>query len=91
MQPPKDQPFCVWGEQVSCVGDDERPWSLKRHEAVLVLYEHQEDGEHAPDVEGVLDSFCVSWTRSARDWFDDEQLYATVYTFDYYEKKRLEG
>lgn len=91
VQPPKDQPFCVWGEQVACMGDDERPYALKRHESVLVLYEHQEDGENAPTVEAVLDAFRVAWTKAARDWFDDEQLYVTIYTFDYFERTRLEG
>lgn len=87
---PKGEPFAVWVDDIECTGADELPVSIKEHSVMIGLYEHIDDAEGtAASIELLLDSFGLAWSKQDRTWFNDEQLYQTVYTFEFRQKRRL--
>ena len=87
---PKGEPFAVWVDDIECSGVDERPSSVRTHSVTIGFYEHIDDAEGtAASIELLLDSFGLAWSKQDRTWFNDEQLYQTVYTFEFRETRRL--
>ena len=87
--PPKAASYCVYFDAVSNEGPDLVPGLLRRHEISIQLYEYKPDeaAEHA--LETVLDGAYIDWSRSDREWIQEEQLYLVVYTFSFFEKRSL--
>ncbi len=82
--------FVVWLDDASSTGGD-GVVTTRRHAvtAFLVTTSSRETDELCDALEGELDARAWDWERSDRQWFDDEQVYQTTYTFGYAEKVRL--
>lgn len=61
---------------------------LDEHSITVELYEYTPDPEAEKRIEMQLDLFGTEYTKQARYWIQDEQLYQVIYEFDYIEKRR---
>ena len=59
---------------------------LSQHDVTLELYEYEKDPEAEALIEAQFDANEISYTKQARYWIREEQLYVVVYDFTYYEK-----
>lgn len=59
---------------------------LKSHSYTIELYAYKADPTSEVALEGVLDLFGIEFEKDPRAWLESEQLYQTIYTFDYIEK-----
>lgn len=88
-QPPEGA-YVVYMDDVDTDGPDGIPCMLT-HGVTFELYAPTllgaKDAEGA--IEGVLSAAGLQWSKQAAYWLQTEQLYQTVYTFDYTEKRRL--
>lgn len=88
---PKTVPYAVYVDDIACSGSDGAPYMLKEHSVTIGLYEHLDNQEGtASQIESLLDSYVLEWSKQDRTWFNDEQVYQTVYTFLFYEKIQLD-
>lgn len=59
---------------------------LKEHNTTIEIYSEFGDPEAEARVETILDKYGVEYDKADRYWIQAEQLYQTVYTFDFVEK-----
>lgn len=59
---------------------------LKEHDYTIELYSDFPDPEAESRIEAALDAFGIEYDKTDRIWIQAEQLYETVYTFEYIEK-----
>lgn len=86
--PPKTGSYAVWFDTVTLDGPDLCPGLLRRHDITIQLYEYKPDEAAEHQLETALDGSCIDWSKSDREWIQEEQLYMVVYTFAFYEKRR---
>lgn len=86
-QPPKNT-YAVYLDNVEVRGADDINL-LEEHSVTVELYEYSKDPEAERRFEKALDDFAIPYTKQARYWLQEEQLYQVVYDFDYINKKEI--
>lgn len=56
------------------------------HTYTIELYSYTPDPEAERRIEDTFDKYGLDYSKEARYWLQEEQLYQVVYTFDYTEK-----
>ncbi len=59
---------------------------LTEHDCTIELYAYAPDPEAEKRLEKALDDFGIAFTKQERYWHNEEQLYQTIYEFNYIEK-----
>ena len=59
---------------------------LKDHSYTIELYSEFPDPEAEARLEAKLDEYAIEYEKDDRIWIQAEQMYETVYTFDFVEK-----
>lgn len=59
---------------------------IKDHTYTIELYCYNPDPGSEKKIEESLDSFGLEYEKADRYWIQEEQLYQTVYTFNFVEK-----
>jgi hypothetical protein len=59
---------------------------LKEHSITIEIYSEFGDPEAEARLEAVLDRYGIEFEKDDRYWIQSEQLYQTVYTFDFITK-----
>lgn len=59
---------------------------LKEHNITIEIYSEFGDPKAEARVEAILDKYGIEYDKNDRYWIQAEQLYQTVYTFDFVEK-----
>ncbi len=61
---------------------------IEEHSVTVELYEYKKDIESEKTLEKVFDDFGIEYTKQARYWIQEEQLYQVIYEFNYINKKQ---
>lgn len=88
--PPQTGPYITWGEAVVAAGADALP-NVRIHAATLRVCENpNETGSVLDTVDAVLTGMAgqmtAGWSRKAREWVDEQQVYQTEYSFEFIDK-----
>ena len=59
---------------------------IKEHSCDIELYAYTPDPEAESRIETMFDTLGLEYEKAERYWIQSEQLYQTVYSFDYFEK-----
>lgn len=59
------------------------------HTVTVELYEPKQDPEAEAAIEAAICAKGLLWEKEDRYWLQSVQRYQVVYTFDYYEKRRM--
>lgn len=59
---------------------------LKEHSITIEIYSEFGDPEAEARLEAILDRYGIEYDKDGRTWIQSEQLYETVYTFDFITK-----
>ena len=59
---------------------------IKEHSCTIELYAEFGDPEAEARIEAILDRYGIEFDKDDRYWIQAEQLYQTVYTFNFIEK-----
>lgn len=59
---------------------------IKDHTYTIELYAYKQDADAERRIEAVLDELGIPFDKDERYWLESEQLYQTIYTFDFIEK-----
>jgi hypothetical protein len=59
---------------------------IKDHDYTIELYSYEPDPVAESKIEASLDSFGLAYDKEDRAWIQSEQIYQTIYTFNYIEK-----
>lgn len=88
VKPPEGN-YAVWFDDIDTDGPDGTAPMIYRHAVTLELYTPRPD----PDAEAALEQQMglrgLHWVKYPRYWIQTEQLYQTIYEFDYTEKRRI--
>lgn len=84
---PPEGTYALYLDDVTAEGPDNRS-GYRRHDVTVEVYEPAADPNAEAALEAVLDEAGLHWTRQARYWLKDVQLYQTIYGFTYFEKWR---
>lgn len=57
------------------------------HDVTIELYEYTPDPEAEARIESAFDAHSIAYNKQSRYWIQSEQLYQTIYEFNYVEKK----
>ena len=83
--------YAVWTDDVEVDGpdypDDAAPM-IYRHAVTVEVYEPRPDDAAEAALEAVLRRYGMKWHKQDRYWIKTEQLYQTIYEFEYIEKRR---
>ena len=86
-QPPKTT-YAVYLDNVEVRGADDINL-IEEHNVTVELYEYSKDPEAERRIENALNDFAMPYTKQARYWLQEEQLYQVIYEFDYINKKEI--
>ncbi|MBR0575683.1 hypothetical protein KCG48_04925 [Proteiniclasticum sp. BAD-10] len=86
LQPPAGT-YAVYFDAVSARGSDSTILILE-HTSTIELYSPNIDTDAEAKIEFELFLRAMEFGKQDRTWLKDEQIYMTVYTFDYIEKRR---
>lgn len=84
---PPSGTYAVYLDDVTADGPD----GINRiftHDITVELYEPAPDEATEAAVETAIDEKGLPWTKQARYWIQEEQLYQTIYEFTFIEKRR---
>lgn len=84
----KPATYAVYFDDVTTDGPDGIP-SIWRHAVMLELYTDRPGPQSEAALEAALAAEGLQWTKQARNWLQSEQIYMTVYNFEYIEKRRI--
>lgn len=84
LRPPKDT-YCVYFDSYDRRGSDDKNL-LKEHSISIELYAYKFDYQSEENLENVLDELGIEYEKSERYWLESEQLYQTIFNFEYIEK-----
>lgn len=84
LKPPKVT-YCVYFDSYNRRGSDDQNL-LKEHDISIELYAYKSDAQSEAKIESVLDALGIEYDKSERYWLETEQLYQTIFNFDYIEK-----
>lgn len=59
---------------------------IEEHSVTVELYEYEKDSGAEARVEAQLNALGLEYTKQARYWLEEEQLYQVIYEFDYIAK-----
>lgn len=79
--------YAVYMDDVSTDGPDGLNL-IQTHDITIELYEPQPDDAAEAALEAAMDAAGLRWTKQARYWLQDEQMYQVIYEFTYYTKRR---
>lgn len=85
LTPPREKTYAVYLDSVDGRGADNINL-IKDHAVSIELYEYYPDNDAEVRLETELDKRGIEYTKEARYWLETEQLYQTVYDFNYTEK-----
>lgn len=81
--------YAVWFDHTDTEGADFMAPGIFRHSVRIELYEPKKDDTAEAALEQVLSARCLEWAKHERIWIQSEQMYQTIYEFDYTEKRRF--
>lgn len=84
LTPPKVT-YCVYFDSYDRRGSDDQNL-LKEHSVSIELYAYKPDSKSEAKIESVLDALGIEYEKTERFWLETEQLYQTIFNFDYIEK-----
>lgn len=87
INPPQDMTYAVYMDACERRGSDHSNLIID-HAVTIELYEYYPDAESEKKLEAELDARSIEYTKQARYWIHEEQLYQVVYEFEYTEKIR---
>ena len=82
---PPDTTYAVFMDSFTRRGAD-RLNLLKEHSITIEIYSEFGDPEAETRLEAILDRYGIEYDKDDRIWIQSEQLYETVYTFDFIAK-----
>lgn len=82
---PPDTTYAVFMDSFTRRGAD-RLNLIKDHSYTIELYSEFPDPEAEARIEAKLDEYAIEYDKGDRLWIQAEQMYQTVYTFDFVEK-----
>lgn len=89
IKPPK-KTYAVYNDDYSVSGSDDVAL-LIRKSITIEVYEYRSDKEVIRKIENSLDNYYPlmvdGWKKEDRYYIDSENIYQTVYTFEYIEKR----
>lgn len=59
---------------------------IKEHSYTVEIYSDFGDPEAEARLEAILDKYAIEFEKSGRTWIQSEQMFETIYDFDYIEK-----
>ena len=59
---------------------------VKEHDYTIELYSYKPDPDAEARIEASLDELGLEYDKDERFWIQEEQLYQTIYTFNFIEK-----
>lgn len=59
---------------------------IKEHDYTIELYSYKPDPDAEARIEASLDALGLEYDKDERYWIQEEQLYQTIYTFNFIEK-----
>ena len=59
---------------------------IKDHDYTIELYSHKPDPDAEARIESSLDTLGLVYDKDERYWIHEEQIYQTIYTFNFIEK-----
>ena len=80
--------YVVWFDDIETDGPDGMPPSLFRHAVTLELYALKPDPMAEAALEAAMIVRGLQWSKQERYWIASEQMYQTLYEFNYIEKRR---
>lgn len=80
--------YAVWFDDIDTDGPDGMPPYIFKHSVTIELYEPKKDPAAVTALEAELTAAGLKWTKQDRLWIISEQMYQTIYEFDYTEKRR---
>lgn len=80
--------YAVWMDDITTDGPDGMPPSIFHHSVTVELYEPKPDDAAVAALEAQLSARGLHWTKQDRYWIQSEQMYQTIYEFNYIEKRR---
>lgn len=87
---PPNTTYIVYHDNYATGGSDDLPL-LKHRTITIELYEYMLDDEVVDRLENALNEYYPmmidGWKKEERYWIDSENIYQTIYTFEYYEKR----
>jgi hypothetical protein len=86
LQPPKKNTYAIYNRSVNRRGADNLNL-LTDYSVSIELYEYAPDPSSEIAIEQQLDARNLFYQKSERYWIESEQLYQTVYDFDYTTKE----
>ena len=78
--------YAVWMEDVDADGSDDAEAMVYTHAATIELYSSTPDAPSEVAIEAAIEAKGLRWTKQARYWIQEEQLYQVIYEFNYYTK-----
>lgn len=59
---------------------------IKDHDYTIELYSYEPDPETESKIEASFDALGLAYEKDDSEWIQSEQLYQTIYTFNFIEK-----
>lgn len=84
LKPPKST-YAIYRDAFERRGGDGRNL-IKDHDYTIELYSDRPDPDAEIRLEESLDSLGIEYQKDDRIWIQSEELYQTLYTFNYIEK-----
>lgn len=84
-KPPADT-YAVYMDDVTTDGPDGFNW-IRIHNVTIEVYEPAPDDTTEASIEAAINNRGLRWTKQARYWIQEEQLYQVIYEFSYIEKE----
>lgn len=78
--------YAVWKDDIDTDGPDNMPPRIFTHSVTVELYEPKKDDAAEAALEAQMGARGLHWTKQDRYWIQAEQLYQTIYEFNYTEK-----
>lgn len=85
LYPPKEETYCVYMDSMRGRGSDSYNY-IKEHSYTIEVYQYLQDNLSEEKIERILDNLGLEYEKHERYWIEKEQLYQTIYEFDYIEK-----
>lgn len=84
LKPPKTT-YAIYLDSFEARGSDNRNF-IKDHDYTIELYSEIPDPDAESRLEASFDTLGLAYEKDERVWIQEEQIYQTLYTFNYIEK-----
>lgn len=78
--------YAVWFDDIDTDGPDDMPPCIFKHSVTIDLYEPKKDEAAVATLEAELSARGLKWAKHDRIWITTEQMYQTIYEFNYTQK-----